>query len=63
VPPWTPLTPRHGWWEQDSSGEAAQEAQKHLTFYELDLGLNHVVRKWTEPVDNGANLLLMVPGG
>jgi splicing factor 3B subunit 3 len=34
-----------------------------LTFYELDLGLNHVVRKWTEPVDNGANLLLMVPGG
>ena len=49
--------------DQDSSGEAAQEAQKHLTFYELDLGLNHVVRKWTEPVDNGANLLLMVPGG
>uniref|UniRef100_A0A7S0MU40 DNA damage-binding protein 1 n=1 Tax=Pyramimonas obovata TaxID=1411642 RepID=A0A7S0MU40_9CHLO len=49
--------------DQDSSGEAASEAQKHLTFYELDLGLNHVVRKWTEPVDNGANLLLTVPGG
>eukprot|EP00238_Polyblepharides_amylifera_P001957 CAMPEP_0196584476 /NCGR_PEP_ID=MMETSP1081-20130531/47156_1 /TAXON_ID=36882 /ORGANISM="Pyramimonas amylifera, Strain CCMP720" /LENGTH=1211 /DNA_ID=CAMNT_0041905687 /DNA_START=221 /DNA_END=3856 /DNA_ORIENTATION=- len=49
--------------DQDSSGEAAAEAQKHLTFYELDLGLNHVVRKWTEPVDNGANLLVPVPGG
>jgi hypothetical protein len=48
---------------QDFTGEAAQEAQKHLTFYELDLGLNHVVRKWTEPVDNGANMLLTVPGG
>ena len=31
--------------------------------YELDLGLNHVVRKWSEPVDNGANLLIPVPGG
>jgi len=49
--------------DQDFTGEAAQEAQKHLTFYELDLGLNHVVRKWTEPVDNGANMLLTVPGG
>ena len=48
---------------QDDSGEAANEAQKHLTFYELDLGLNHVVRKWSDPVDNGANLLIPVPGG
>ncbi len=29
---------------QDPTGEAASVAQKHLTFYELDLGLNHVVR-------------------
>lgn len=49
--------------DQDSTGQAANEAQKHLTFYELDLGLNHVVRKWTEPIDNGANLLVTVPGG
>jgi splicing factor 3B subunit 3 len=49
--------------DQDSTGQAANEAQKHLTFYELDLGLNHVVRKWTEPVDNGANMLVTVPGG
>ena len=31
--------------------------------YELDLGLNHVIRKSSEPVDNGANLLIPVPGG
>jgi len=31
-----------------------------LTYYELDLGLNHVVRKWSDPVDNRANLL--IPG-
>lgn len=48
---------------QDPSGNAANEAQKHLTLYELDLGLNHVVRKWSEPVDNGANMLIPVPGG
>lgn len=34
-----------------------------LTFYELDLGLNHVVRKWSEPTDTRANLLVQVPGG
>lgn len=49
--------------DQDSTGQSAAEAQKHLTFYELDLGLNHVSRKWTEPVDNGANMLVNVPGG
>ncbi|PRQ45551.1 putative transcription factor WD40-like family [Rosa chinensis] len=49
--------------DQDSSGNAEKEAQKHLTFYELDLGLNHVSRKWSDQVDNGANLLVTVPGG
>lgn len=49
--------------DQDPSGEAASQAQKHLTYYELDLGLNHVLRKWSEPIDNGANLLIPVPGG
>ena len=49
--------------DQDFTGVAASEAQKHLTFYELDLGLNHVSRKWSEPVDNGANMLVTVPGG
>ena len=49
--------------DADPTGEAASEAQKHLTYYELDLGLNHVSRRWTEAVDNGANLLVPVPGG
>ncbi|CAG8434541.1 5348_t:CDS:10 [Diversispora eburnea] len=34
-----------------------------LTYYELDLGLNHVVRKWSDPVDARANMLFAVPGG
>lgn len=33
-----------------------------MTLYELDLGLNHVMRKFSEPIDNGANLLIAVPG-
>lgn len=32
-----------------------------LTFYELDLGLNHVVRKWSEPTDPRANMLVQGP--
>lgn len=55
--------PEFTWRVQDPTGEAAAAAQKHLTYYELDLGLNHVVRKWSDPVDNGSNLLISVPGG
>ncbi|GKB77826.1 splicing factor 3B subunit 3-like protein, partial [Tanacetum coccineum] len=36
---------------------------KHLTFYELDLGLNNVYRKSSQLVDDGANMLVAVPGG
>jgi hypothetical protein len=32
--------------DQDDTGEAAHECNKMLTFYELDLGLNHVVRAY-----------------
>ncbi|KIY70657.1 hypothetical protein CYLTODRAFT_419613 [Cylindrobasidium torrendii FP15055 ss-10] len=49
--------------DQDHTGEAFRNTEKLLTFYELDLGLNHVVRKWSEPTDPRANLLLQVPGG
>lgn len=49
--------------DSDPTGEAAQVAQQTLTFYELDLGLNHVVRKYSEPLEDTANLLLAVPGG
>ncbi|KAH9985372.1 mono-functional DNA-alkylating methyl methanesulfonate N-term-domain-containing protein [Russula vinacea] len=49
--------------DQDPTGEAAAKAGKMLTYYELDLGLNHVVRKWSEPTDPKANFLVQVPGG
>eukprot|EP00668_Euglena_longa_P034958 GGOE01044886.1.p1 GENE.GGOE01044886.1~~GGOE01044886.1.p1 ORF type:complete len:1215 (-),score=437.39 GGOE01044886.1:243-3482(-) len=41
----------------------AEEPQKQLVYYELDLGLNHVLRKWSTPVESSANLLIPVPGG
>uniref|UniRef100_A0A7S2F9J7 DNA damage-binding protein 1 n=1 Tax=Octactis speculum TaxID=3111310 RepID=A0A7S2F9J7_9STRA len=49
--------------DQDATGDAAEETEKHLTYYELDLGLNHVIRKWSEPISRTASMLLTVPGG
>ena len=49
--------------DQDPTGEAFDEIEKLLVYYELDLGLNHVVRKWSEPVDRTASVLYQVPGG
>ncbi|KAJ3532553.1 hypothetical protein NMY22_g7695 [Coprinellus aureogranulatus] len=49
--------------DADPTGEAFNRTEKMLTYYELDLGLNHVVRKWSEPTDPRANLLVQVPGG
>jgi splicing factor 3B subunit 3 len=49
--------------DQDSTGVAFDQVEKMLTYYELDLGLNHVVRKWSEPTDPRANFLIQVPGG
>jgi splicing factor 3B subunit 3 len=49
--------------EADPTGEALQDLQKELVYYELDLGLNHIVRKWSEPIDRTANILFRVPGG
>lgn len=49
--------------DQDPTGKAYEEIEKMLVYYELDLGLNHVVRKWAEPVDRTANCLFQVPGG
>ncbi|KAJ7485181.1 CPSF A subunit region-domain-containing protein [Mycena galericulata] len=36
-------------------------SSKMLAFYELDLGLNHVLRKWRAPTDPRANMLISVP--
>lgn len=49
--------------DQDSTGQAYEEVEKLLVYYELDLGLNHVVRKWSDPVDRTATMLFQVPGG
>lgn len=49
--------------DNDPSGEVAAKLQQTLTFYELDLGLNHVVRKYSEPLEEHGNFLISVPGG
>ncbi|WFD27989.1 pre-mRNA-splicing factor rse1 [Malassezia nana] len=49
--------------DADVTGAAAEAAEKMLTYYELDLGLNHVVRRWSEPVDRSAHHLVSIPGG
>lgn len=49
--------------DQDPTGQALEEIETQLVYYELDLGLNHVVRKWSEPVDRTASMLFQVPGG
>ncbi|KAI8815119.1 CPSF A subunit region-domain-containing protein [Cladochytrium replicatum] len=49
--------------DADPTGEAFQNTEKLLVYYELDLGLNHVVRKWSSPVDTRSNMLITVPGG
>ncbi|KAI9758926.1 MAG: pre-mRNA-splicing factor rse1 [Chaenotheca gracillima] len=49
--------------DQDPTGQAYEELEKSLVYYELDLGLNHVVRKWSDVVDRTASMLFQVPGG
>lgn len=49
--------------DSDSTGEAIDLINKELVYYELDLGLNHVVRKFSENVDRTCNILFRVPGG
>ena len=49
--------------DQSSSPVVTGVYQKLLVFYEMDLGLNHVIRKITQSIDNTANILIPVPGG
>ncbi|KAJ6491557.1 mono-functional DNA-alkylating methyl methanesulfonate N-term-domain-containing protein [Mycena vulgaris] len=51
--------------DQDPTGNVPTNAGKVLPKHDssLDLGLSHVVRKWSEPTDPRANLLVQVPGG
>lgn len=48
--------------DNDPTGEAAANTQQTLTFYELDLGLNHVVRKYSEPLEEHGNFLITGTG-
>lgn len=36
--------------DQDSTGEEAANTEKQLVYYQLDLGLNHVTRLWSDPI-------------
>eukprot|EP01028_Stygiella_incarcerata_P012604 TRINITY_DN7926_c0_g1_i1.p1 TRINITY_DN7926_c0_g1~~TRINITY_DN7926_c0_g1_i1.p1 ORF type:complete len:1261 (+),score=358.49 TRINITY_DN7926_c0_g1_i1:117-3785(+) len=53
----------HGECDRDPTGAAYRELEKKLTFYELDLGLNHVVRKWSDKVERTANKVIPIPSG
>ncbi len=48
--------------DQNYSAVNTGVIQKTLTFYEMDLGLNHVIRKNIIPVDLTASSLVAVPG-
>ncbi|GMH98623.1 hypothetical protein TrVE_jg11947 [Triparma verrucosa] len=45
------------------SYENPSSATKNITYYELDLGLNHVTRRWTEEVTRKACCVRSLPGG
>ncbi|KNC86365.1 splicing factor 3B subunit 3 [Sphaeroforma arctica JP610] len=49
--------------DDDATGEALEDTKQSLVYYELDLGLNHVVRKHSEELEEAANMLIPVPGG
>ncbi|KAI0977856.1 hypothetical protein GJ496_000285 [Pomphorhynchus laevis] len=49
--------------DNDPTGQSVMDCRQLLTFYELDLGLNHVVRKYSEPLSVFANIMISVPGG
>eukprot|EP00049_Salpingoeca_infusionum_P019072 m.360060 g.360060 ORF g.360060 m.360060 type:complete len:1203 (-) comp18864_c0_seq1:145-3753(-) len=49
--------------DEDVTGEARDMLNQTITYYQLDLGLNHVVRKESTPLDEFANKLIPVPGG
>ena len=45
-------------YEETDSSASADPPSQFLTYYELDLGLNHVVRKYNEALDDTANMLI-----
>ncbi|KAK4505746.1 hypothetical protein PRZ48_003711 [Zasmidium cellare] len=49
--------------EGDPTGDAFERREKQLVYYTVDMGLNHVVKTWSDTVDYTANMLFGVPGG
>ena len=49
--------------EADSTGQMYKNREKQLVYYTVDLGLNHVVKSWSDVVDYSANMIFGVPGG
>ncbi|KAJ1814558.1 pre-mRNA-splicing factor rse1, partial [Coemansia sp. RSA 2598] len=47
----------------DGNGDEGDVPGKQVVYYELDLGLNHVVRKWSATAPATANKLIALPGG
>lgn len=62
-PQFAVLEADYGDFEDPESAVCTGNGGKLLTFYEMDLGLNVVVRKYGEPIDPTANLIITVPGG
>jgi splicing factor 3B subunit 3 len=50
-------------YDQDTSNQENGAPEIQLVYYELDLGLNHVIRKWSDTVDPTSSMLFQVPGG
>ena len=48
---------------EDAVGESVDEIEKQLAYYELDLGLNHVSRRWATSTHRTACCLAALPGG
>jgi splicing factor 3B subunit 3 len=48
-------------YEEVDKDPHAEPPQKMLTLYEMDLGLNHVTRKFADAVDHSAHALIAVP--
>ena len=51
----------YGDWQDKDSVVCNGQVTKFLTLYEMDFGLNTVKRRTSEPVDDSAHQLIMVP--
>jgi splicing factor 3B subunit 3 len=49
--------------ETDWTREMYDKREKQLIYYTVDMGLNHVVKSWSDAVDYSANMIIGVPGG